>query len=239
LAKFIKYQSSRAFFTPTKESLDGIEMAIRWAEKEVPALIPMYMHELVFHMALHNQGEARKLSFGPLDPRQESPGAAWKLPVRRISGAYYLGWKVRRVRRGVVQLYNDSREAYFIEFGINWRGTGKRVRRPVRKLSLRRTIDFMRTSQAYHRVWVDIYANPRSRHRGRGFYQIVQSPGAHTRWENVSDRQARSAIRGLLLKGEIGQYQKRMRLTPEGWQMRKAAPGGGTYGGRKLGRRLP
>src|SRR5262245_64597922 len=115
----------------------------------------MYMHELVFHMALHNQGEARKLSFGPLDPRQESPGAAWKLPVRRISGAYYLGWKVRRVRRGVVQLYKDSREAYFIEFRIHWPGTGKRGRRPVAKPSPRRTIDFKLTSKAYHRGWSD------------------------------------------------------------------------------------
>jgi hypothetical protein len=174
--RFKPYSSSRAFLEPTKETMDGIEAAIRWAEREVPQNMRRSMNELCFHMALVNQGIARKMSFGPFDPAENNPRLAWKIPVRRITGNYYLSWKVRSIRPGVWQLYNDSREAYFIEFGINWLGEGRRVRRPVRKLSLRRTMEFMMTTQAYHRTWVDIYANPRTRHRGKGFTQYVQSP---------------------------------------------------------------
>lgn len=178
MARMVKYSSSRAFLEPTVETINGIEEAIRWAENEVPVNLRRYMNELVFYMALLNQGEARKMSFGPLDPGGKNSSLAWKIPVRRISEKYYLGWKVRQLHPGVWQLYNDSREAYFIEFGINWRGGNRRVRRPIRKMSLRRTMEKMMTTQAYHRVWVDIYANPKfGRHRGRGFTQIVQSPG--------------------------------------------------------------
>lgn len=177
MARLVLYQSSRALIEPTVETINGLEEAIRWAEAEVPGNLRKYMNELVYVMALTNQGEARRMSFGPYDPSGHDTGAAWKLPVRRISQAYYLGWKVKQLRPGVWQLYNDSREAYYIEFGINWLGEGRRVRRPVRKLSLRRTMEVMMRTHAYHRVWVDIYANPRTRHRGgKGFTQIVQSP---------------------------------------------------------------
>jgi hypothetical protein len=177
MATFVKYQTGRSFFEPTKETFEALESAIRWAEEEVPYLLRHSMNELVFHMAVLNQGIARKMSYGPYDPNGINSSLAWKLPVRRISERYYLGWKVRQIRPGVWQLYNDSREAYFIEFGINWLGEGRRVRRPIRKLSLRRTLETMMTTSAYHRIWVDIYANSKfGRHRGRGFYQIVQSP---------------------------------------------------------------
>jgi hypothetical protein len=180
------------------------------------------------------------MSFGPYDPGQQSSAAAWKLPVRRISNAYYLGWKVRSLGYAHWQLYNDSREAYYIEFGINWRGAGRRVRRPVRKMSLRRTLDFMRTTQAFHRVWCDIFANPRTRHRGKGFTQIVQSPaGGHGRWENVSEHVARGVIRRVARAGQQASYRRYVRLTPQGWQVRRANQGGGGYGGPILGRRLP
>lgn len=141
------------------------------------------MDQLVFHMALLNQGEARKMSFGPLDPRMENPAAAWKIPVRRISSRYYVGWKVMRIGPAAWRLYNDSKEAYFIEFGIHqWGATGsggapggnpRRVRRPIRKLSLLKTMEFMQKTAVYHRVWVSIY---KSKHRSTNFTQIVQSP---------------------------------------------------------------
>lgn len=178
MARFVKYQSSRAFLEPDNATINGLEEAIRWAEDEVPWMLRSKMNELVFYMALVNQGEARKMSFGPLDPSGSNSSLAWKIPVRRISERYYTGWKIRQLRPAVWQLYNDSREAYYIEFGINWLGGNRRVRRPIRKLSLRRTMEILMTTHAYHRMWVDIYANPKfGRHRGRGFYQIVQSPG--------------------------------------------------------------
>jgi hypothetical protein len=177
MARFVAYESSKAFVSPTKETINGIEEAIRWAEVETPARLRFYMNELCFYMALVNQRFARKLSFGPEDPGQKDPALAWRLPVRRISGRYYMGWKVKQ--RGYANwiLYNDTREAYYIEFGINWRGAGRRVRRPVRKLSLRQTLEFMMTTQAYHRVWAEIFSSPRHRSRGQGFTQVVQSRG--------------------------------------------------------------
>lgn len=203
MARLVKYQSNRAFLEPTPETFEGIEQAIEWAETEVPRMLRKQMNELVFHMALLNQGIARKMSFGPLDPsgnaiefheltgrsfvagtsgpatpvpHYKSSPAAWQIPVRRISQRYYLGWKVRSLGPAVWQLYNDSREAYFIEFGIHT--SLRRVRRPIRKLSLRRTMEMMERTSAWHRIWVDIYANPRYRHRGPGFTQHVSGAGA-------------------------------------------------------------
>lgn len=202
MAKFIPYQSKKAFLEPTQETINAIEQAIQWSSVYVPKQLRFEMDRLVFYMALVNQGFARKMSFGPSDPRETNvrhqatgrifigsesgpPRAqttwkrisplAWKIPVRRITGRYYLGWKVRKLKPAVWQLYNDSREAYFIEFGIHT--SLRRVRRPIRKLSLRKTMDFMMATNAWHRIWVDIYANPKYEHKGRGFTQFVSGPG--------------------------------------------------------------
>lgn len=157
---------------PTKETINGIEQVIRWAEAEVPIQLRENMLKLTQIMALVNQGYARKMAFGPEDPTGRNSALAWRLPVRRISGRYYLGWKVRPIRGGW-QLYNDSREAYFIEFGINWLGEGRRVRRPVQRLSLNKTMEYMATTQAFHRIWGEIF---KYRGKGFGFTQHVQSP---------------------------------------------------------------
>lgn len=157
---------------PTKETINAIEEVIRWAESEVPRNLAINMVKLTQLMATVNQGYARKMAFGPEDPGGRNSALAWRLPVRRITGRYYTGWKIRPVAGGW-QLYNDSREAYFIEFGINWLGGGRRVRRPVRKLSLRQTLDYMASTQAFHRIWSEIFIH---RGSGYGFTQIVQSP---------------------------------------------------------------
>jgi hypothetical protein len=186
VARFIPYTANRAIFEPTKNTINSLEEVIRWAEVESPRNLRRYMNEMVFMMALVNQSKARKMSFGPSDPRQQRPELAWRTPaqgIRQISGQYYLGWKVRQIKPAVWQLYNDSREAYFIEFGISQVGWGanrhvpaRRIRRPVRKLSLRQTLEYMMTTQMYHRVWASVFTSSRHRHHGRGFYQIVQSP---------------------------------------------------------------
>jgi hypothetical protein len=180
MARFIKYESNRrlGWFTPTEETMNAIEECINWAEREVPSQLNFWMSELAFHMALVNQGEARKMSFGPYDPTGKDTSLAWQNPVRRISQTYYLSWKVRQVRPGVAQLYNDSREAFFIEFGINHLGEGRRVRRPIRKLSLLKTLEHMSRTNTYHRIWAQVF-----KHNGEGFgfHQIVQSPGGYMR----------------------------------------------------------
>ena len=217
---------------PTRETLNGIEDFIRWCETEVPSQLPVAMNKMILALALINQGEARKMSFGPYDPTQQHPEEAWQMPVRRITENYYLGWKVRRAGPNAVQLYNDSREAYFIEFGINWLGAGRRVRRPIRKLSLMRTLRMAETSHLYNRIWTEIYIH---KGKGHGFTQTVQSPGG--RWVNMSDREIGSMIRGYDRSGKINFPVRRYRGRTQRW--RGNVGGGGSYGGPNYGRRLP
>jgi hypothetical protein len=166
------YRGQPGLIEPTKETINAIEEVIRWAESEVPFQMRTNMMRLTQLMATVNQGMARKMSFGPDDPYGANSDAAWKVPVRRISGRYYVGWKIRPISNGW-QLYNDSREAYFIEFGINWLGGGRRVRRPIQRLSLKQTLDYMASTQAFHRIWSEIFVY---KGHGFGFTQIVQSP---------------------------------------------------------------
>lgn len=79
----------------------------------------------------------------------QSSAGAWKIPVRRITGAYYAGWYAERLSPSVWMVSNKSREAYYIEFGINHAGTGLhstggrvRIRRPVLKLSVMEAMSF-------------------------------------------------------------------------------------------------
>ncbi len=175
MAKFtpFSYSGKGGLIEPTPETINGIEAAIRWAEVEVPMQLRVNMLKLCQVMAFVNQGYARKMSWGPEDRHAADTTLAWKLPVRRISSRYYLGWKVKPIRDGWA-VYNDSREAYFIEYGINHLGEGRRVRRPVQRLSLKKTMERMQASQAYHRIWSEIF-----RYKGHtvGFSQRMQSPG--------------------------------------------------------------
>ena len=176
MARLGPYTARRGMLNISTDSFNAIEEYIRWSES-IPRRMPVAMDLLVRFMAYTNQGIAQKMSAGPYDPsRKKDRELAWKIPVRRITERYYLGWKVRRIRLGTWQLYNDSREAYYIEFGIHV--SPRRIRRPIRKMSLRRTLEAMMRTQAYHRVWCEIYANPRKgRPKSRGFTQVVQSPG--------------------------------------------------------------
>lgn len=115
--------------------------------------------------AVVSLGFAQKRSRGFLDPREQNPQWAWRIPVRRISGAYLLGWKVEHVGVGHWRTYNDSREAYYIEFGINHEGTGVtssgggrvRIRRPIMKLSVMDTIAFARETEMDWREFLSAF----------------------------------------------------------------------------------
>jgi len=156
------------------ELFSAIENQIRWAQG-VPRKLPVAMDRLVRFMAYTNLGIAQKMSLGPHDPNQANPSYAWKIPVRRISGRYFFGWKVRRRGVGTWQLYNDSREAFFIEYGIHT--SGRRVRRPIRKLSLIKTMKFMHKTEVYHRIWSSVYMPDPSQRKGLGFTWRIQGPG--------------------------------------------------------------
>lgn len=129
------------------------------------------MEILTMTLAYANQSFAQQMSRGPVDPQMRNNKAAWKIPVRRITGRYYKGWKTKRIKRGLWMVYNDSREAYYIEHGIHPTGSRRqtkkrgaggyrggtvftmRVRRPIGKLSVIRTLRFADTSRVSERVF--------------------------------------------------------------------------------------
>jgi hypothetical protein len=137
------------------------------------------MNALVQILARAQVAFAQRKSRGPVDPRQTNPNAAWKIPVRRITSHYYQGWQVRRIRPGVWMVYNLTREAYYIEFGIHV--STRRVRRPINKMSLLNTLHWADHSRAGPKVWEEVFGSMRGRgFRGRGsgiLYIMPQSPG--------------------------------------------------------------
>jgi hypothetical protein len=172
MARSLTRNRNKPFLHITDESFLQIEEFIRWSETVGSAKnFNFGMNALVMFMAYTNLGIAQKMSAGPVDPQMNNAAAAWKVPVRRITEDYFYGWKVRRLSLGTWQLYNDSREAYFIEFGIHVGGA--RVRRPIRKLSLLKTLRALESTAVYHRVWAEIYT---AGHKHFGFSQTVQSP---------------------------------------------------------------
>lgn len=175
----------------TPDSFEAIENYIRWCES-VPKKFPGAMNLLVKTMANVHMGFAQKYSLGPTDPRQQNPALAWKLPVRRISGRYFFGWKVRWVKNAVWQVYNDSREAFYIEFGIHRNPTtgmvsSRRIRRPVNKLAMKQTLAFMAKTSAAHRVWGSIYFPSPGQRRGKGFLWTMQSSGVAGGMKMISE----------------------------------------------------
>jgi hypothetical protein len=159
------------------ETFDMIDDWIR-AAKASGRSIQYGMNALAMTMAYTNQAFAMRMSAGPVDPRMQNRSAAWKLPVRRITSRYYKGWKVKRLAPGVWMMYNDSREAYFVEYGIHPTGTLRatekghvyvvRVRRPVRKLSLKKTLAMTNASRVGDRVWEASFAPFRENYKYRG-----------------------------------------------------------------------
>lgn len=169
-------------FRISASSFDEIDDWIRAAD-QAGRNAQFGLDALAMLLARTNQGFAMEMSAGPLDPRGMNRAAAWKTPVRRITSRYYKGWKVRRLAPGAWLLYNDSREAWFIEFGIHphsIRSTDKgnifdaRVRRPIRKLSLIRTLKFADQSRVGARIQEQIFApfRPGMKYTKRGDFII-------------------------------------------------------------------
>lgn len=161
-------------------TFEAIENYILWC-KQVPKKFPGAMNHLVQMMSYVHLGFAQQYASGPRDPRNQQSVNAWKIPVRRITGRYFFGWKVRRISLGVWQVYNDSREAFFIEYGIHRNpATGgvsaKRIRRPINKLAMQRTLRFLATTAVADRIWADIYFPPAGQRSGKGFLWTMQSP---------------------------------------------------------------
>lgn len=106
--------------------------------------------------------EAMSRSAGPVAPRHRSVAAlAYKIPVQRITGQYYAGWTLRRVRNAHWIVYNPTFEAYLIETGLFLR-----QRRPILKLSFIAMLRFIQTTKTAE-MFADWVLAPRRNSRGR------------------------------------------------------------------------
>lgn len=117
---------------------------------------------LVRTMALVILGYAQQKSGGPVAPGKRSvPSLANRIPVQRITGAYFAGWKTKRLGLMSWLVYNDSKEAYLIETGMY-----QRVRRPILKMSVIAMLKFLENSRTELR-FLDSVIAPRRNELGQ------------------------------------------------------------------------
>jgi hypothetical protein len=117
---------------------------------------------LVRSMVMVVRGAAQAKSAGPIAPRRRSnPALAGRIPVQRITGEYFAGWTIRRLGNGRWVVYNDSVEAWLIEFGIY-----QRVRRPILKMSVIAMLRLIQTTRTAER-FMDWVIAPRRSSLGR------------------------------------------------------------------------
>lgn len=133
--------------------------------------LPVAMDRACRFCSYAQLGFGQKRAAGPVDPEQARPELAWRIPVRRISGRYFFGWKVKRVGMGWWQFYNDSREAFYIEYGIHT--SPRAIRRPVHKLSFIDTLRFLEGTKIWDRVWANLVAPPLGLRSGKAYKWVV------------------------------------------------------------------
>jgi len=113
-------------------------------------------------LAKTSQGFVQQKMRGPYDPQQRRPSAAWRIPVRRITQRTYRGWRVRQIRPGMWELFNDERGAYVIETGMTPEGKTVGNRRPVLKMSAVATLRFVQRTRFAERIMADTFGSLRT-----------------------------------------------------------------------------
>lgn len=157
----------------TRKSFEQIEDFIRDNEASIDKA-ERGIDMLVRTMVMVIKGLAQEKSGGPVAARQRSnPVLAFKIPVQRITGAYYAGWKLRRMGMGRWVVYNDTVEAWFIEYGIH-----QRVRRPILQMSLIGMLKFIQSTRTGDRFLDWVMAPRRS---SKGTFQSFQTRMMNTR----------------------------------------------------------
>lgn len=161
---------SRGFVTLTQETFNALDDYVAWCENvsrkklyEADAFVARFL-------AMLSGSYAQKYSAG-MKRHPDDSSRAWAMPVPRITNRYFMGWRVERLAHSTYILTNDSREAFFIEFGIHRNPTTgqvapRRIRRPIFKLSFLRTVEFIQGTTFAHRLWTDILV-PRPGQPGR------------------------------------------------------------------------
>lgn len=139
-------ENPRAAAVIFKPNFTEIENFIK-ANKESRERVAEGMDLLIRSLANIVRGYAQGKSMGPVAPAKRSvPALANRIPVQRISGAYFAGWQVKRVGMAAFLVYNASKEAYLIETGLY-----QRVRRPILKMSMISMLKFMESSRTEQR----------------------------------------------------------------------------------------
>jgi hypothetical protein len=149
--------SSRSSVVPgamglSRQSLDDLETLIssfRTGTREFDKA----MNVGAEMMAKLTQGHAQRLTRGPqmnLTGARENP-STWAIPVRRITGRTYRGWRVKMIRFGAWECFTEERGAYMVEFGIVRGGGGKR--RPILKMSGNSALDMAIRSRLGQRIY--------------------------------------------------------------------------------------
>jgi hypothetical protein len=104
-------------------------------------------------MAKITQGHAESLYRGPqynVSGARANP-SDFTIPVRRVTGKTYRGWRVKMVRFGAWECFNEERGAYMVEFGIVRGGGGKR--RPILKMAGNAALDMAMRSRLGQRIY--------------------------------------------------------------------------------------
>ena len=151
------WAGSHNAYSPLRFEREMLSLAFQL--KQGSLKLPQAMNILAQILARVDQNYSMRMSSGPRDPRAQSQKAAWKIPVRRITGAYFQHWFVRRLAPGVWVVYNPTREAYYIEYGIHT--SHRRVRRPIRKMALIKTLKFADKHKVGGYVWEGVFGHLR------------------------------------------------------------------------------
>lgn len=158
---FALQESPRGAVTITRRTFEQIENFIADNIASIEK-VNFGIDTLVRSMVLVTKGIAQEKSGGAVAAnRRSNPALAYRIPVQRITGQYYAGWTLRRLGNGHWVLYNDTREAYLIEYGINMR-----QRRPILKLSVIEMLRFIQTTKTADRFLANVLA-PRRNAKGQ------------------------------------------------------------------------
>lgn len=140
-----------ATFTISKQTFEDIEdliEKIEGSQVKMRAGLDILVRQMVYTI----KGYAQEQSAGPVASRQRSnPAMANRIPVQRITGAYFAGWKIQKVANAHWMLSNTSKEAYLIEYGIH-----QRQRRPVLKTSTVKMLEFVQTTRTGQRFLTSV-----------------------------------------------------------------------------------
>lgn len=147
--------------TITRKTFDQLEDFIKDNKASVEK-VHFGIDMLSRAMVMVTKGIAQEKSGGPVAPTKRSvPALANRIPVQRITGAYFAGWTIKRLRNGHWILYNDAVEAYLIEYGIY-----QRMRRPILKMAVIEMMRFIQTTRTAER-FLDSVLAPRRNSRGQ------------------------------------------------------------------------